>query len=31
MKSSQFKVDVLGDFLVKESISPEQITKPNNF
>ena len=32
MKNTQFKVeDVFGDVISKDSISPEQITKPNNF
>ena len=32
MKNTSIKVeDVYGDILSKDSISPEQITKPNNF
>ena len=32
MNSTKFKVeDIFGDIISKESISPEQITKPNNF
>ena len=32
MTSTQFKVeDIFGDTISKDSISPEQITKPNNF
>ena len=32
MKNTQFKVeDVFGDLISKDSISPEQITKVNNF
>ena len=32
LKKTQFRVeDVFGDILGKESISPEQITKLNNF
>ena len=32
MKNTQFKVeDVFGDVISKDSISPEQITKLNNF
>ena len=32
MKNTQFKVeDVFGEVISKDSISPEQITKPNNF
>ena len=32
MKNTQFKVeDVFGDVMSKDSISPEQITKLNNF
>ena len=32
MKNTQFKVeDIFGDVISKNSISPEQITKLNNF
>ena len=32
MESTQFKVeDIFGDVISKDSISPEQITKLNNF
>ena len=32
MASTQFKVeDIFGDVISKDSISPEQITKLNNF
>ena len=32
MKNTQFKVeDIFGDVISKDSISPEQITKLNNF
>ena len=32
MDSTKFKVeDVFGDVISKDSFSPEQITKPNNF
>ena len=32
MKKTRFKVeDIFGDVISKDSISPEQITKPNNF
>ena len=31
MDSNEFEVDFLGDVISKDSISPEQITKLNNF
>ena len=32
MKKTSFRVeDVFGDVIIKDSISPEQITKRNNF
>ena len=32
MNSTKFKVeDIFGDVIIEDSISPEQITKPNNF
>ena len=31
MDSTKFKVDIFGDVISKDSISPEQITKLNNF
>ena len=32
MKNTQFKVeDIFGDIISKDSISPEQLTKPKNF
>ena len=31
MNSTKFKIeDVFGDVIIEKSISPEQITKPNN-
>ena len=31
MRKTSFKVEVFGDIIGKDTISPEQIIKPNNF